>query len=359
MDRGVFLMTMNSLRTYLWSIDPGRFQLKQATKTLLAIVLSLAVLRHASLETMIVAGIASGASMQGVIAASLRTRLLHVFVFNMVYSWSFIFGFLVRNNSHFASFSLVFMGFFVNYIRRFGLSHSLIPMMIWLMCFLAIALPFQKETSMWVPAYGLLVGFFISSLMILFFFPDNYYRLFIENSIRFFEGLSQGLSAIKQQLTSPDHSCDFSQLSFVSIRTSLRCLLDTNQAIEERAVSANKNAKIDAVLMHQYALLNAYSLMVDACHMLWNSSRCIPSEDQLIVGSMFQRISAIFSTMRIDDAGMIVADGSMDDLSTLTEKMRVIPLRDPLIIMVILNLKLGLDLLKRQITLLLWGGHET
>ena len=90
-------MILNRMRTLLWRMDPGQFLLKQGAKTILAILISLWLMRQEPLVSQLMAAVASGFSMQGVIAKTWLLRVLHVSLFIFGYTITFAVGLLVRD----------------------------------------------------------------------------------------------------------------------------------------------------------------------------------------------------------------------------------------------------------------------
>lgn len=141
------------MRAFFWSMDPGHFQLKQSLKTILAILISLWLMRDEAMITKLMAGAAAGFSMQGVVARTWMMRITHVIFFMLINSVAFSLGLLVRESPVGTAITLVILGFLVNYIRRFGLENSLAPLMAWVLCFLATILPFQHTADAWNHTY--------------------------------------------------------------------------------------------------------------------------------------------------------------------------------------------------------------
>lgn len=351
-------MTVNQLRTYFWQIDPGYFNLKQAVKTILAILLALWWVRDEGMLTQFIAGIASGTSVQGVVAKSLPMRIVHIVIFDIIYFTSLALGFLVRDFPHCTAVLLVVWGFVVNYIRRFGLENSKAPMMAWVLCFFATILPLTETTKVWELMYGVMAGFTVSALVIICVFPENYPRLFINNSNRFFQNLAQGLEEMGRHVVASKEEIFFTSLSFVSRKATLEKLLSSNQAIQQSASFANE-PKISHILVHQYALLSTYSLMVEIYYSLWKHKRQLPHEALLALDYMSEEFTRLFSTMKVRADYIVYAECTNIILPNLAEKLGKVPMTEPGIVMALLNFKLSFDLLNQQTAQLLRGVDET
>lgn len=352
------IVTVNQLRTYFWHIDPGYFNLKQAVKVILAILLALWWVRDEGMLTQIIAGIASGTSVQGVVAKSLATRIAHIVIFDIIYFAALVLGFSARDFPHWTALLLVVWGFLANYIRRFGLENSKAPMMAWVLCFLATAVPLRETTEPQALIYGVVVGFLVSAIVIICVFPENYPRLFINNSNRFFQNLAQGLEEMRRHVVASKGGGAFANLPFVSRKATLDKLLSSNQVIQQSTVFANEQKKISHILIQQYALLNAYSLMVEVYHSLWTHKRQLPHEAVLALDYMSEEFTRSFSTMTLHADYLVYTECPNIILPNLAEKLGKVPLTEPPIVMALLNFKLSFDLLNQHEAKLLRGADE-
>ena len=355
------MVKINQLQRYFWTIDPGYFHLKHAAKTVFAILISLWLVRDEVVLTKIIAGVASGASMQVLITRSLISRMVQVVLLDVVYLAALALGFAVRVDPYWTAIALVVLGFVVNYVRRFGLNNSMAPMMAWVLCFMATILPFTGITQVPALVHGVLVGFFVSAMVLIFIFPENYPRLFVNNSNRFFQGLAQGLFEMRRYVLLENKSVSFENLAFVSIKITLDQLLESNQTIQQNAILTREEKQISHILMHQYALVNAYSLMIDVYHSLWVYKHQLSRAGALALSHMSKEFSYLFSTTRVSDDYVVYHDGTTIFLPKLAEMLGKISLSEPEIIMALLNFKLSFDLLKQHETQLLRGvnGSET
>lgn len=352
------MLKVNQLRSYFWHIDPGYFNLKQAVKTILAILLALWVVRDEQIVTKVIAGVVSGTSMQGVVAASLVSRIMHIVVFDALYFTALVLGYAVRGSPNWTAILLVLWGFFVNYIRRFGLDKSKAPLMAWTLCFLATIVPIHENIRLNELVYGIFVGFVVSALIIICIFPENYSRLFINNSNRFFQSLAQGLEEMRSYAWTLNEKT-FTNLPLVSRCGNLEKLLNNNQVIQQSIVFNEAQKKISHILMHQYALLNAYSLMVELYRTLWACHRPLSHEAVLAINFISDEFIRLFSTTKVSNNYTVSTECPIVFLPNLAEKLGKVPLNQPAIIMALLNFKLSFDLLNQHEAQLLRGVDET
>ena len=340
--------------TYFWGIDPGFFQLQHALKSVFAIVLSLWLVRDKSLSVIVMSGIASGISMQGFKGNTFLSRLVYVGALDAVYGLVFLLGFLVRGAPYWTGALLVTLGFAVNYARRFGFCNSRVPMMIWTLCFLATILPFSAFTRLPILLGAIGVGFAASAMVILFVFPENEPRLFVNNSNRFFQDLAQGLLDMRRSMLFLEETPTFEKRPYVSQKMVLARLLDSNQMLLNRGVFMEDGIE-SQVLMYQYSLLNTYSLLVDATHVLWERKCPLPRLARLFVGRKCKKFGQIFSSMVLRSSHQVILGSTVTLNTKLPEKLGHVLWPDPNLLMVLFQFKLGFDLFHQYLDKLLTG----
>lgn len=345
---------------FLWRIDPGYFRLKQAGKTVLAILLILWLLADSEFSHKLIACLACGFSMQGIVAKSYSARCFQVIVFNGIYCLLFLIGLLLRETS-FASIALVMLGFMVNYCRRFGLQTSVAPLMAWTLCFLATILPLDSAKEAWSSMYSLVAGLSVSGLVLLGVFPDNYPKLFINNVNGFFKLLARGMRDIRRYLLIRSEFQAFEREGFVRIRQDLNQLLESNQAMEQSQVFIKQKIRISDNLVHLYALLHAYSLMIDAYRILKIHDYQLPDSMRLKLSAINRHYETLFDSLRMENdysTRLSMTMMSLTSLSHLTKKLSDDWLSEPTLIMAILNIKLSFQLFNKHINGLLNGCND-
>ncbi|WP_019217990.1 hypothetical protein [Legionella tunisiensis] len=344
------------LQIFFWNIDPGYFRLKHAFKTVLAIVIALWFVRHETYFTKAMTGLACGMSMQGMVAKSFRSRVVQVLLFDLAFFTAFITGLWVRDFPHLCAIVLVVLGFTVNYMRRFGLSNSVAPMKVWTLCFLAIVIPFQTKEC-WAPIYGFIIGLVAGALTLLLVFPDNYSKLFINNSNRLFKSLARGMNAFRQHILLPVQPRSIARLSFVRIRDVLHHLLDSNQTIVQSLAINEREKLIDGIMIQEYALIHAYNMIVDAYKtMLVKNYQLSPSK-RLALSSIYKQFAVLLRSLTMSKDYSVTAKTCRISMAKITEKLSQEPLTDPALVMVFLNLKLSFSLLHENILRLQRGEN--
>src|SRR5688500_5111814 len=119
---------VNAIKNFAWRIDPGYFTLKLALKTVLALFVSLYLVRNDAFITKLFASYTAVIAMQGIDAKVWRYRVLHILIFDLLFCLSFSLGFLVAKSHLASAIILACLGFGINYIRRFNLERSIAPM---------------------------------------------------------------------------------------------------------------------------------------------------------------------------------------------------------------------------------------
>ena len=353
------MATNKRLRAYFWAIDPGYFNLKHAVKTILAILLSLLLVHNEATSTKVIAVIISGFAVQGLVANTFSSRIIQLMMFDMVYFAVLLLGVAVRDSGNWTAITLVLLGFAVNYARRFGLENSRAPMMIWVLCFVVTMLPFSATVQLGALVYGAGVGFIVSALVELFIFPQNDAHLFVNNSNQFFKTLAYGLQEMRRYVLVSSEQVNFENVSFVIIKTTLERMLESNQAIQGDKFFDDEQKQIDHILMQQYALLNAYSLLIDVYRSLWANKYHMSRASVLALSYLCNQFSRLFMTTNISENYIVSVAYSPTLLPDLAKKLGKLSLVDSTLIMALLNFKLGFDLFKHHEKKLLRGADAT
>lgn len=340
-------------------MDPGYLRLKHAFKTILAILISLSLTKNQSMHMMLIAGIGSGIAMQGIVAKSLPTRLLQILLLYVSYLSAFSLGLYVKDSTFLTTLALMSLGFLVNYIRRFNLESSIAPTMIWLLCFLATILPLNSSDPLSNTLEALLIGMGVSGLVFLIIFPENYNQLFILNANHLFEELGVGLSDLRRRLGNKDKTINFEDsIAFQQIER-LEHLLDSSQNLSDNLMFLHKKSSILNALLHQYALTNAYKIIVESYQRIQCEQIKIPRHIHYALTLLNRDFSKLFFSVSMQKDYSIHMTRSMVSLKNWTDKLNEKPPKDPELIMLLLNLKLGFHLFNKNLTKLLWPPHET
>ena len=340
----------------IWDMDPGYFRLKHAAKTVLAIVVTLLLVHGEPQSFKLMAGIVSGFSMQGAVAKSFFSRMIQIITLNMAYFLAFTIGLVARDFVNGTMIVLVCAGFVANYVRRFGLKNSVAPMMGWSLCFFATMLPFTSTSQAWSHLYGVVIALVVSVLVNGLVFPENYPRLFVANSNRLFDVLARGMHELRRYILDTDEVVAFDTVPFMRITDTLTRLLESNQAMDESEVFIDQDNKINDILLQQYALMNAYMMMIDAYGILSRHHHQLSRPARLEISLFYKQFETLLASMRMRTDYTVSFKGSLVSVArTLTPTQP----SEPAIIIVLLNLKLSFNLFNRHIAQLIRGSNET
>lgn len=331
-----------------WDLDPGYLHLQQALKTVLSILCMLGLLHREPLLIKLMVGVIIGFSMQGATAKTFRRRVWQIISLNIGYFVAFIVGLSVHASPVGSALVLSGMGFMVNYLRRFGLQTSSAPFMSWCLCFFATILPFPDLNEIWHHVPILLLALFITGLVNLFILPKNYSRLFISNSNRLLAMLAQAFDTIQRYTVHPLSERYFQRLSFVKMADRLLRLLAYNQAI----VQDMANETMSEQILEQYALVHAYTLLLDAYRILVQHQHQLPASLSAKLKLIYASYKQIFVQLRMNENYEVKSQKSVQ-LPDLTPLLYQLPTLEPRMVLVLLNLKLSFNLLNREITTLL------
>lgn len=335
----------------LWNIDPGHFRLKHAVKTIFAILITLWLVRNEAVPFKLLAGIVSGFSMQGVVAKAYSSRIIQIIVLDLAYFLAFSLGLLVHGSEIGSAVVLVIVGFFANYARRFGLQHSVAPMMGWSLCFFATILPFEHD-AIWVQVYGLVVALIVAGFVNGLVFPENYPRLFVANSNRLFQVLGQGMHELRRYVLGV-HSDDMPpSIVFEGLTTTLTRLLESNQAMDESEVFSSDSTRVNTILLQQYALVHTYVMIIDSYRILYQHNHQLSKPARIGLSLMYKQFEKMFASMNMLPDYTVT---SMIGGVSLAKRLSYTPPTEPALIIVLLNLMLSFNLFNRHVSQLLRG----
>ncbi|ASQ45142.1 hypothetical protein [Legionella clemsonensis] len=328
-------------------------------KTILAILITLFLVQNESVATKAMASISCAISMQGSFAKHYLWRVGQIILFDIFYFASFSLGLAIREADNLKAIVLILLGFTVNYARRFRLQTSVAPLMIWLLCFMATILPFSSSAEAWSHIHGLITGLVVSAVVMLVIFPENYRRLYVHNSNRFFSSLAQGLNEMRRYLLLPGNSLDFYRLSFVRTKKRLNRLLDSNQSIDQSDLFDEQQENlISELMLSEYALAQAYIIMIDAyCH-LGTHHHFLSKELRLRISKINKQLSQWFASAKMDKSYKVSAEQIEISFEKLIQTVSKEKITAPDLVMAILNLNLSLRFMVQQFNKLLDFSHE-
>lgn len=211
-------------------LDPGFLHIRQATRTVLSVLLTALALQHASFTAMFLACFASACVQQGLVGY----RRHEIFVAMLISSLAMLMyaslALMSISNSRLSDITLIMGAFLVFYVRRFGQRYSLFPVFVWLLGFTITI--FVKSFS-WTSALQILLAIFfglsIAMVIRLWLIPDIRAKQFSITLYAFFNEMRKALIKMKHQLKHMEHDDLSDYLSKTKVK--LRQLFIQNEAI--------------------------------------------------------------------------------------------------------------------------------
>ncbi|KTD78396.1 hypothetical protein [Legionella waltersii] len=344
-----------NLRHYLLDLSPGIPAFKQASKTILGILITLFLLRNETLGLQLLAAICTGMSIQTVSATPFLLRLYQMIIYDLLFISVFYLGYFVKNSELLTIVFLTGLGFTVNYCKSYVLERSPAPFMIWLLGFIATLLPTQDFSNFTTPLLSFLYGFGVSIPFILFLFPPpDPLTLFQNNKKKLFLLLGQGIS----ELMSPNFEKQNMKKDVYRICQRLEkrmySLLSLNQRLLD-SIQLNRNKPHQLkVLQISYALVNVYAMLVHSLNRI-NTVHLSPDMNEAVHANSIQILNAL---SYLSSKRNIAFKSTMDSMTLINmmpmivhQKMDQTEMISPLI-----QVSHCFELMKSQIEQLLRGG---
>ncbi len=175
-------MKIASLITHFKQLDPGFLRLKQAIKTLLAILIGLAVLHPwASAYMQLYGALTIGFAMQSHKGKSWRDQMMTACYAYPSFLFFYFLAALCKPYPFLTSALLVFSGFLVFYVQRLGPRFLVFPNFTWALCFLGSIFPNQSLINIAYNLMAMLIGCFITFMVYFFIWPNKPEKMFFKN----------------------------------------------------------------------------------------------------------------------------------------------------------------------------------
>lgn len=335
-------------RRFFWQIDPGYFRLKLAFKTMLAIFISLWWTRDQVMITQLMAATASGFSMQGVVAKDFYRRIIQVFVFSISYFLAFMIGLWARDTTLHTSLVLIGMAFVVNYCRRFNLRYSIAPMMVWMLCFLATVLPFPSRAVAISHIDGLIKGLIVSASVLLLVWPENYKRLFCQNSIFYFSILRDNYRICARWLSTILINGEV--LPVKTMREELTSPLESNRTLEASQTLSRNNPRMLNATSQQHAFNQAFFLLTEALLSMQRKKELIPLPLVPLLVDLLYQTARLFDNLSMDKNLRLTGDiDQRISVNKLNQRISELDITEPQIVMGLMNIKMSIQLINQHI----------
>ena len=127
-----------------------------------------------------------------------------------------------------------------------------------------------------------------------------------------------------------------------------------NQAIHQYFLNSNHEKKLNQIITHQYTMLKAFSMLIEAFHSLLLANKKIPKTFVPHLLLALNKLHQALATCHINTQGKFITGPNDFDglIKNLNETLTHVILDDNQVIVSLLNIKLSLRLLIKNYNLL-------
>lgn len=293
-------MLINYLRHKLLIYDPGFIYLKHAFKTLLAVILSVAIFFDYDSTVQTYAGMAAAYSMQGIIGETLKQQIKSILIAGGVYLATFFLGDLVHPYPLLAGFMMMVFAFVAMYVRRFGQRYMLMPIFAWTFLYFATVFANGDVADMNTSALGMVVGLLISAAIYLWLWPDNKTQRFAENFTGFTENYYLVLRWLLRLMQGKVDSEEFLD-QIDEQRWSVEYLLEMNQNIIESSpyLSTKDQNKLLKLYLFEFDLAKALSVIFEALAKIYGEDMILDVQTRKKVKNVLLHLCYILKNIKL------------------------------------------------------------
>ncbi len=284
-----------------WQYDPGLFRLKHAAKTVLAVLLAVAVFSKFGMITRVTAGIAAGFSIQGVVGETTKNKLISLVIADICFLGAYLIGASVRPYPLLSGIFLTLLAFFVMYVRRFGPRFSTFPLLVWAVGFLATVLSSPNDTNLILHGIAMIIGFLISGGILLAVFPENKRYLFYDNIAIFLSHYADVFSWLKQQTQFIQKPQAFSAQTHVK-KSELLHLMQLNETIASITVtlSPGRQNRLNKLVVWQFSLTKALAIIFEGFETLHRESKILPKNASAQLNALMTWLTRYINSIAIN-----------------------------------------------------------
>lgn len=256
-------MTLQNLSKKLWEEDPGYFRIKQSVKTILAIAIISLITIAMPMPVMFFSAITVGFSIQAITGDTQKQQIKFILTAFPLYFICFILGRVTESNQLYSSVLLVFLGFIAIYLKKYGSTFDLAPIIGWAFAFLGIILPPEQQIE-WQILASMIVGFSIAGLTYLFIFPVKKIELYYVNVTKFFKEYCFMLHWLAHVLIHKTTFKDFQEKK-IAYKNYIFHLMIVNGEIarNQSDATAIDAERINLIYSKQYALAKVISMIIE------------------------------------------------------------------------------------------------
>lgn len=330
----------------MWRADPGNLRLKQACRTILAVLLSILITWNAAFLTRIFAGLVAGFCVQGIQGHTLRHRLLHVLLLSSAYMLVFTAGVLCNHHRVAASLLLAALAFIVFYLQKYTETVSFPPMMLWTCCYLATILPLPEaiEAARHLPA--LLIGCFCAILVALVIFPKNTREMFQENDDTLLSFARDSLHLCLPHVAFGMSASTFSERYFEQ-KYRMLALLELSQTMLDTRGAAELPPQAAQYLLCQYGLIKALSMLYESYEVIMAQQGKLPRQTAVALSRSLKKYRLLLS--KLIKKQPFKPQTVKKALASFNQHILELEIDDHSLITAIMNIKLAMNVLSKTL----------
>lgn len=260
--------------------DPGGFQLKNASKLLLAVVLSMAVLSFlGNKELVVFAALAAGHASIGIRGERLKNKVVSILIADAAFIVLFFLAVWSKSNPVLNAVLLVGLSFFVMFVRKYGERYTMFPLFAWVFFFLVSILHIGSNPIL-MNAMGVLGGLLMAALVQLLVLREDRRKLFCQNLSAYFKSYADALlwvaSTLKTGMPAQEYSWKMQAYKAHIVELSLlnKGVLETISTVDKKA-----SQKLNRMHIAEVALTKALAIVFEGVETML---RCdFPLDDAL------------------------------------------------------------------------------
>lgn|GEM_PF-1221252 len=286
----------------IYEYDPGLLRLKQAFKTILAVIITSAILIQANVIIVVCGGLASGFSMQGIYGMTRMEQTKSALINAIIYLIAYNIGAFTHPYPYYATGFLAILGFLTFYSRKFGPRFTVMPMMVWVLSFLGTILPVPADfTGILHSSLAFLLGFIVSLLVYILIFPVRKERSFFNNLENNIDDIHTILIWLKRSFQQSFDSNQFNVTRETKL-SSIRKLLLLNESTMEYFTSAHNKFSEEARRLYliEYTLGKAIGMLMESSAQVLEDQTGLEDKTRKMITSTFNYFIHLTNNIQVD-----------------------------------------------------------
>ena len=260
-------MTLQESLNKFWEEDPGFFRLKQAFKTVIALLL-LGIITYTMPQfAKFFSALAAGFAMQAIVGDTRKQQIKFILLAYPIYLLCFFLGYFTKTNILLSSVFLVALGFLAIYVKKYGAAFFFAPIIAWCFAFLATILPVYS-LSIGMLIFYMLLGMLIGALVYLFIFPELKSSLFDSNLRKFFHAYAMTLQWLAYLLVHKTDVVEFQRKREQHKNYLFRLTMVNGDIMQNNCKNNETITRMNKLYIKQYALAKISSMIMEALDLI-------------------------------------------------------------------------------------------